>query len=211
MDQSPGNLIVISAPSGAGKTSLVRALISRMENIAASVSHTTRTCRPGEEDGIDYFFVTESEFQKMIADADFLEHAKVFGNLYGTSLTQIERTLANGTDLLLEIDWQGARAIRAAYPQTVSIFILPPSEATLKKRLIDRGMDGPDVINQRMQAAMGEISHFSEYEFLVVNDNFERAFEELCLIIRACRLKTAPQRTRLHSKLRSLMASVDTL
>ncbi|MFP6681708.1 MAG: guanylate kinase, partial [Gammaproteobacteria bacterium] len=108
MDQNSGNLIAISAPSGAGKTSLVRALISRMENIAASVSYTTRTRRPGEEDGIDYFFVTESEFQKMIADEDFLEHAEVFGNLYGTSMAQIEQALANGIDLLLEIDWQGA-------------------------------------------------------------------------------------------------------
>jgi len=211
MKPNPGNLIVISAPSGAGKTSLVRALTERMENVAASISHTTRPCRPGEVDGIDYFFVAEPEFQKMIVEGDFLEHAKVFGNLYGTSLGQIQRTLDNGTDLLLEIDWQGARSIRDIYPEVVSIFIMPPSQAALRERLVGRGKDGQEVIESRMQAAVSEISHYREYEFLVVNDEFERALDELSLIIHACRLKTASQRNRLGRSVASLMASAGTV
>jgi len=211
MKPNPGNLIVISAPSGAGKTSLVRALTERMENVVASISHTTRPCRPGEVDGIDYFFVAEPEFQTMIVEGDFLEHAKVFGNLYGTSLGQIQRTLDNGTDLLLEIDWQGARSIRDIYPEVVSIFIMPPSQAALRERLVGRGKDGQEVIESRMQAAVSEISHYREYEFLVVNDEFERALDELSLIINACRLKTASQRNRLGRSVASLMASADTV
>lgn len=209
MQPNPGNLIVISAPSGAGKTSLVHGLIARMDNVAASISHTTRACRPGERDGIDYFFVGTPTFEKMVLEGDFLEHAEVFGNLYGTSSAQIQRSLDNGSDLLLEIDWQGARGIRKAYPNAVSIFIMPPSEAALRERLIGRGVDGQEVIDQRMQAAMGEISHYNEYEFLVVNDEFERALDELCLIISACRLKTTSQRNRLDTSLGSLMASGD--
>ena len=143
----------------------------------------------------------------MIEAGDFLEHASVFGNLYGTSQAQIRRTLDTGKDLLLEIDWQGARSIRAAYPETVSIFILPPSEAALKERLIGRGMDDREVIDRRMQSARGEISHFGEYEFSVVNDDFEQAFDELCLIIRACRLKTSSRRRRVGSLTGELIAS----
>ena len=211
MNSNSGNLLIISAPSGAGKTSLVNSVIARMGNIAASISHTTRTCRPGERDGVDYFFVDEAEFEKMIQAGDFLEHAQVFGNLYGTSFKQIHRTLDTGQDLLLEIDWQGARSIRSSYSDAVSIFVMPPSEAALRERLVGRGMDGEEVINQRMQAAMSEISHYREYEFLVVNDDFERALEELCLIVSACRLKTASQRNRLSDSLGRLMASADTV
>ncbi len=209
MKSTAGNLLIISAPSGAGKTSLVNAVISRMENIAASISHTTRPCRPGERDGIDYFFIDETEFEQMILAGDFLEHARVFGNLYGTSFKQIHRTLDTGTDLLLEIDWQGAQSVRRSYPDAVSIFVMPPSEASLRERLVARGMDGEEVINQRMQAAMSEISHYREYEYLVVNDDFDRALAELCLIVSACRLKTEPQRSRLSDSLRRLMASAD--
>jgi guanylate kinase len=211
MGSGPGNLIVISAPSGAGKTSLVQAVITRMEGISASVSHTTRARRGSEEDGKDYFFVDHETFRHLIDEGDFLEHAEVFGNLYGTSNAQIQRTLDNGTDLLLEIDWQGARSIRQVFPGTVSIFVLPPSEAALRQRLIGRGGDDPSVIEQRMRSARGEMSHFAEYEFLVINDEFDRALEELCMIIGACRLKTQARRPDLGSDLRDLMASTDTL
>jgi len=206
-----GNLIVISAPSGAGKTSLVQAVITRMEGLSASVSHTTRARRGSEEDGKDYFFIDHATFLRKVEEGDFLEYAEVFGNLYGTSNAQIQRTLDNGTDLLLEIDWQGARSIRLVFPGAVSIFVLPPSESALRERLIGRGGDESAVIEQRMRAARGEMSHFGEYEFLVVNDDFDRALEELCMIIGACRLKTQTRRPNLGSDLSDLMASVDTL
>ncbi len=201
MNTTAGNLLIISAPSGAGKTSLVNAVVKRMTNVAASISHTTRAQRPGETDGVDYFFITEPEFERMIQEGEFLEYAQVFGNLYGTSLTQIDQILDTGTDLLLELDWQGARSIRDIYPDTVSIFVMPPSETALRERLVARRMDQKEIIHQRMQAAMSEISHYREYEFLVVNDDFERALEELCLIIGASRLKTASQ----HKLLREIL------
>jgi guanylate kinase len=209
MAASAGNLIVISAPSGAGKTSLVAALITRMDNIAASVSHTTRPRRPTETDDEDYFFIDEATFAQLVADGEFLEYAEVFGKRYGTSKAQIQRSLDTGIDLLLEIDWQGARNIRRAYPEAVSIFIVPPSEAALRERLVGRGGDDPAVIEERMQAAMSEMSHFDEYEFLVINDDFAQAVDDLCVIVRACRLKTATQRQRLD--LGSLMASADSV
>ncbi len=211
MASGPGNLVVISAPSGAGKTSLVQAVIGRMDGVCASVSHTTRTRRPSETDGKDYFFIDHATFRAKVDEGDFLEYAEVFGNLYGTSNAQIQRTLGNGTDLLLEIDWQGARSIRQAYPRAVSIFILPPSESALKQRLLGRGGDDPAVIEQRMRSAQGEMSHFAEYEFLVVNDDFDRALEELCVIIAACRLKTQIRTPNLESDLTDLMASAETL
>ncbi len=211
MDPRIGNLIIISAPSGAGKTSLVQALIACMDDISASISHTTRPCRPSETNGEDYIFVDEVTFRQMITAGDFLEYAEVFTNLYGTSQAQIQRTLSNGTDLLLEIDWQGARSIRRAFPNAVSIFILPPSTAALRERLIERGGDDPRVIEQRMQAAIGEISHFCEYEFLLVNKDFDKALEELCAIIHACRLKTAIQRQRLGPDLGGLIAPANAL
>lgn len=209
MESRPGNLIVISAPSGAGKTSLVHALMKHMDGIRASVSHTTRARRPGENDGEDYFFVDEPTFREMIAGNKFLEYAEVFGNLYGTSNKQIQLVLDNGTDLLLEIDWQGARRIRETYPGSVSIFVLPPSEAALRERLVGRAGDEAVVIEQRMQAARSEMSHFAEYEFLLVNDDFDVALEELCAIVRACRLKTALRRRALGPDLARLIASGD--
>ncbi|HCU88834.1 MAG TPA: guanylate kinase [Gammaproteobacteria bacterium] len=210
MNTKAGNLLIISAPSGAGKTSLVHGVVKRMQNIAASISHTTRPRRPGETDGVDYFFITEPEFEKMIQEGEFLEYAQVFGNLYGTSRTQIDRILDTGIDLLVELDWQGARSIRDIYPDTVSIFVMPPSEKALRERLVARRMDQKEIIQQRMQAAMSEISHYREYEFLVINDDFERALQELCLIVGASRLKTASQRKSLRQIL-DRMASEDSV
>lgn len=211
MEPNRGNLIIISAPSGAGKTSLGGALIARMDRISASVSYTTRACRPAEADGEDYFFVDQAAFRQMIADGDFLEYAEVFGNLYGTSKTQVQRMLDKGIDLLLEIDWQGARAIRRAYPEAASIFILPPSKRALRERLVGRGGDDPVVIEERMQAAMSEMSHCGEYEFLLVNDDFDRALGDLCAVVHACRLKTGTQRRRIGPDLSGLLASSDGL
>lgn len=207
MLQKSGNLIVVSAPSGAGKTSLVQAVLQRVENIKASVSHTTRPRRPLEVDGVDYFFTDETAFRQMINDRAFLEHAEVFGNLYGTAIAPVEETLRAGTDLILEIDWQGARRVREAYPTAVSIFILPPSEAALRERLIERGRDDEAVIEQRMRGARSEMSHYSEYEFLVVNDEFMLATNELSLIVEACRHKMSCQSSHLSPDLADLLAS----
>lgn len=187
-------LFVISAPSGAGKTSLIHALVSSTDSISVSVSHTTRDMRPGERNGVDYFFVDVPSYDKMVARDEFLEHAHVFGNLYGTSRPGVDRALAAGCDVVLEIDWQGARRIRILYPQAVTVFILPPSIAELRKRLESRGEDRLEVIERRMREAAAEISHHPEYEFLMVNHVFETALDDLRAIVRATRLRTALQR-----------------
>ncbi len=201
-----GNLIVISAPSGAGKTSLVHALVQSEPSVTVSVSHTTRPRRAGERDGIDYHFVDDTAFRAMVDREEFVEYAEVFGNSYGTSKLEISTQIERGVDLVLEIDWQGARAIRAAFPAAVSVFILPPSESTLRERLLKRG-DDPDVIERRMRSALGEISHFDEYEFLVVNDVFEQALDELRGVVRSCRLKTPLRQRHLAPGLAGLIAS----
>ena len=184
-----GNLFTVSAPSGAGKTSLVSALVERMERVRLSVSHTTRPQRSGEQDGVNYNFVPVSEFQQMVTASDFLEHAEVFGNYYGTSESWVRNSLEQGNDVILEIDWQGAAQIRKQIPETCSIFILPPSRDVLKQRLQGRGQDSEEVIEQRMKQARDEISHYLEAEYLVVNDNFESALSELCGIVAATRTK----------------------
>ncbi|MGR9090541.1 MAG: guanylate kinase [Gammaproteobacteria bacterium] len=207
MAPQSGQLFVVSAPSGAGKTSLVNALIESTDGISASVSHTTRDQRPGETEGEDYFFVDAAEFQRMAAADEFLEHAEVFGNLYGTSKAQIRRTLDSGLDLVLEIDWQGARSVRALYPETVCVFILPPSEETLRERLVGRGRDDPATIDARMRQAMSEMSHFPEYEYLLVNDDFAVALEGLRAIVLASRLQTKVGRARLSPVVANLLAS----
>jgi guanylate kinase len=176
-------IIIISAPSGAGKTSLVHVMVERFDNLVASISHTTRKKRDGEIDGTDYFFVQLDEFKKIEAAGKFLEHAEVFGNYYGTGIEQIEARRAEGKDVILEIDWQGARDIRARMKSVLSIFILPPSIDTLRQRLIGRGRDDKQVIDKRMSAAAAEMSHFDEYDFLVVNDDFDQACTELAGII----------------------------
>lgn len=174
-----GHLYTVSAPSGAGKTSLVNALVKDMPRLSISVSHTTRKMRPGEQDGVNYNFVDKDEFQSMIAAGDFLEHAEVFGNFYGTSRSWVQETLTRGTDVILEIDWQGAEQVRSLMPETVGIFILPPSRQVLRERLTNRGQDEEDVINARMAEAKAEISHYAEADFLVINDDFDQALTEL--------------------------------
>jgi guanylate kinase len=185
-----GILFIISAPSGAGKTSLVGELLKRMENIKASISHTTRDRRPGEEDGVNYHFVSREEFIGMLEQSAFLEHAEVFGNFYGTSQHWVEETLAAGEDVILEIDWQGAAQVRQLFPDSTSIFILPPSKQALRERLNNRGQDDSAVIEKRIAAATEEMSHFIEADYMVVNDDFDVALEQLMAIVSAqhCRL-----------------------
>lgn len=183
-------LFVVSAPSGAGKTSLIEALLGTDAQLAVSVSHTTRSVRPGERDGEDYYFVDIPTFEAMVAADAFLEHARVFGNFYGTSRVGVDAALAAGRDVILEIDWQGARRIRALYPLAISIFILPPSITALRERLERRGEDPPDVIERRMREAASELSHYPEYDYTVVNAVFADAADDLRAIVRAGRLRT---------------------
>ena len=178
-----GRLFVIAAPSGAGKTSLVRALMQREPALRFSISYTTRRQRPNEVHGRDYFFVAREEFDRMVAAGEFLEHATVFDNSYGTARRQVEDSLASGQDLILEIDWQGARQIRRALPECRSIFILPPSRPELERRLRGRGTDAEEVIQRRLRDAAGDMGHWREFEFVVVNDDFERALGELQAIV----------------------------
>ncbi len=191
---SQGSLIIISAPSGTGKTSLVSALRQQLPNLLKSVSHTTRAQREGEENGKHYHFVAIDEFNNMLASNVFLEHAEVFGNFYGTSRDWVTETLANGLDVILEIDWQGAQQIKRSMPDVVTIFILPPSEATLLQRLTDRKQDDASTIELRMRQAKNEVSHYNEYDYLIVNDDFAVAVEQLKTIISAARLRTSRQR-----------------
>ena len=191
-----GNLYIISAPSGAGKSSLISALLKRVNShkMMVSVSHTTRSPRPGEQEGVHYYFVSHNEFENLIKQNAFLEYAKVFGgNYYGTSLFAIEENLAKGIDVFLDIDWQGAQQIREKVPHVKSIFILPPSLNELENRLIGRGQDSAEVIADRMAKAISEISHYNEYDYVIVNDNFEQAQADLQAILRAERLTLAHQ------------------
>jgi len=178
-----GRLFVIAAPSGAGKTSLVRALMERVPALRFSISYTTRARRPTEEHGRDYFFVGKDEFSRMIAAGEFLEHATVFDNSYGTSRDQVEQSLAGGRDLILEIDWQGAAQVRRALPECVSIFILPPSRAELERRLRGRGTDAEAVIQRRLRDAASDMAHWREFDHVVINDHFDRALSELETIV----------------------------
>ena len=203
---TPGTLYIFSAPSGAGKTSLVTALLKQTQHLVVSVSHTTRAMRPGEENGVHYHFVEITAFEQMVADNVFLEHAKVFDNYYGTSQTAIEQQLAAGLDVILEIDWQGARQVRERMPQAVSVFILPPSRPALESRLKGRGQDNDDIIARRMRDAISEMSHYDEYDFLVVNDDFEQALAELRAIVTTHRLGQARQKQALAGLIQSLLA-----
>ncbi|MGV6807888.1 MAG: guanylate kinase [bacterium] len=189
-----GILITVSAPSGAGKTSLVSALHESTENLCVSVSHTTRAMRPGEQDGVNYHFVDETTFNRMIEEEAFLEHAQVFSNSYGTSKKAVTDLLNQGKDVILEIDWQGAQQIRTTMSDCVSVFILPPSLETLKERLHGRGQDEESVIQRRLEEARNEISHYNEADYLVVNDDFDDALVDLKSIVRSIRLKTTRQR-----------------
>ena len=191
-----GSLFIVSAPSGAGKTSLVKALRQACPYLAVSVSHTTRAQRPGEEHGRDYFFISRDEFSRMVEAGEFLEHARVFDNHYGTARSTVEAALARGEDVILEIDWQGARQTRKWMPDCQTIFVLPPSREALHFRLSARGQDDAATIARRMADAISEMSHFAEYDYLVINDDFDTALAELRAIISARRLQTSRQQIR---------------
>jgi len=178
-----GSLFIIAAPSGAGKTSLVNALLKKDSRLALSISHTTRAPRPGEINGRHYHFVSEAEFERMVGAGDFMEHARVFDHFYGTNRHSVAKQLGQDRDVILEIDWQGARQVRAVFPDCCSIFIIPPSLETLRKRLTGRGQDSEEVIKRRMRDAQKEISHWNEFEYLVVNDDFDTALDELMAIV----------------------------
>jgi guanylate kinase len=197
----PGSLFVVVAPSGAGKTSLVNELLKRELNVHLSVSYTTRPPRAGEADGRDYHFVGRATFEKMIEAGDFLEHANVYGNYYGTSKRWIEHELAGDHDVLLEIDWQGARQVRALFRNMVGIFILPPSIEELRKRLEARGKDSRETIERRMASAREDISHVLEFEYIIVNESFEEALADLQSVVRATHVSRAQQSVRLASRL----------
>lgn len=178
-----GSLFIIAAPSGGGKTSLVNALLKNDPRLILSISHTTREARPGEIDGQHYHFVSEAEYQQMVTNGDFMEHAQVFDHFYGTNRNSVALQLEQGRDVILEIDWQGARQVRTVFPDCCLIFIIPPSVEILRKRLTGRGQDSEKVIQRRMRDAQAEISHWAEFDQLVVNDNFDKALEELRAII----------------------------
>lgn len=199
-DSPQGTLYTLSAPSGAGKTSLVAQLLTRVEQVELSISHTTRAMRPAEQDGVNYHFVDRERFQAMVAAGDFFEHAEVFGNYYGTSSAWVKSRLASGVDVILEIDWQGAEQVRRLWPETVGIFILPPSREALLARLRGRGQDSEEVIQRRFSEAVVEMQHYVEADYLVINDNFDTALDQLCSIFQAQRCGQRVQQMR-HAKL----------
>jgi len=200
MHKQTGTLYIFSAPSGAGKTSLVKALIEATPGLVVSVSHTTRAMRPGEEDGVHYHFIDIPTFQRMVEQNMFLEHAQVFDNFYGTSQAAIEQQLEAGLDVILEIDWQGARQVRHRIPDTVSVFILPPSRIELERRLSGRGTDSAEVVARRMRDAVSEMEHYDEFDYLVINDDFQLALADLRSIISSGRLRLARQQ-QAHAEL----------
>ena len=191
-----GNLFVVAAPSGAGKTTLVRMLLEREASVHLSISYTTRSPRPGEQHGREYHFIDTVEFQAMIARHEFLEWAEVHGNFYGTSQKWIADQLAAGRDVLLEIDWQGAQQVRKLFPQAIGIFILPPSMEELTRRLTGRGTDSADVIARRLAAVQAEMRHVGEFDYVIINDQLAQALEELLAVVRASRLSFGAQRVR---------------
>lgn len=201
-----GKLYIISAPSGAGKTSLVKQMAADLDDLLVSVSHTTRQQRPGEIHGKDYYFVSEEEFQAMLAQQDFLEYAQVFDHYYGTARQTVTENLNAGSDVILEIDWQGARQIRKKMPECLSIFILPPSTAVLEQRLRKRGQDSELIISRRMQDAVAEMQHYDEYDYLLVNDDFDQALMQLKSIVISERLRKTRQKPALAALLAELLS-----
>ena len=199
------NLFVVSAPSGAGKTSLLKQLIAELGNVQTAISHTTREKRKAEVDGVDYHFVSQNEFELLIKQDEFHEFATVFGNSYGTSKSSITEQINQGIDVILEIDWQGARQIKEQIPKSRSIFILPPSKSALESRLKDRGQDDDLVISQRMSEAISEMSHYNEYDYLVINDDFSVAVSEIKAIILAERQKLPIQQQKNAQMLSNLL------
>ena len=202
-----GNLFIVSAPSGAGKSSLISALLKdQPADMQVSVSHTTRQPRPGEVNGQHYHFVNQDEFKSLIADNAFFEWAEVFGNYYGTSRVTIEQTLAQGIDVFLDIDWQGAQQVKKVMPESIGIFILPPSRTELERRLTGRGQDSQEVIAGRMAQAVSEMSHYNEYDFILVNDDFDKEQRDLLAIIRSQRLTSASQIHTQNDMIKDLLA-----
>ena len=200
-----GNLYVVAAPSGAGKTTLVKALVDSTPNITVSISHTTRPKRPNETHGENYYFIDRNEFEHMIVQNDFLEYATIFDNFYGTSKHWVKETLAKGVDVILEIDWQGYQQIKQLFPHTHSIFILPPSLDDLKNRLIKRNQDHPEIIEKRLADVQETIQHLSEFDYVIVNDNFEHALTDLKAIIHAGRLSQKCQSVKYHALINSMI------
>ena len=195
----------MSAPSGAGKTSLIKALMEQDQRVEVSVSHTTRSQRPGEVDGVNYFFISTETFHEMREAGAFFESAEVFGHFYGTSLTQLEARLSDGADVILEIDWQGAQQVRKLLPDSAWLFILPPSLAALKSRLQARGQDAEDTIDVRMRAARDEMSHWDEADYLIINDHFDSALEALQALVRSLRLRNGQQQSALQNLIENLL------
>ena len=201
-----GHLFLITAPSGAGKTSLVKALLKQHPKLKFSISYTTRPKRPTEEDGRDYHFVDKAGFERMVKAGEFLEHAQVFDNYYGTSRKSVEGEMAAGRDVLLEIDWQGARQVRQLMPEAVSIFILPPTRPELERRLRHRGTDSDEVIARRFKDAVTDMSHWSEFDYVVVNDDFDRAVKDLAAIVAGKGQTSRRDRPELKSIVAALLA-----
>ncbi|MDH5229990.1 MAG: guanylate kinase [Gammaproteobacteria bacterium] len=206
MSQTSGNLYIIAAPSGGGKTSLVKALLKQDKNIEVSISHTSRSIRPGEENGVHYHFVTAEQFQQLKHHNEFVEFAEVFGNFYGTSKTTLNQQLNRGADVVLEIDWQGAQQIRQLFHDVCSIFILPPSREELLRRLRARSQDSEEVIARRTQEAVTEMSHFAEFDYLIFNDNFDLALSQLHAIFIARRQRLSQQQVMNQALINSLLA-----
>lgn len=206
MNATRGQLLIVSAPSGAGKTSLIKALMEQDDRVEVSVSHTTRPQRPGEAEGVNYFFVSTDIFHEMREAGAFFESAKVFGHFYGTSLTQLEARLSDGADVILEIDWQGAQQVRKLLPDSAWLFILPPSLDALKARLQTRGQDAEDTIDIRMRAARNEMSHWDEADYLIINDQFDTALQQLQALVRSLRLRTGQQQSGLQNLIEDLLA-----
>jgi guanylate kinase len=204
-----GTLYIISAASGAGKTSLVSAVLQQVSEIEVSVSHTTRTPREGEVDGVNYHFVDNDKFEEMVEAGEFYESAMVFGNMYGTSRQHIQEQLLKGKDVILEIDWQGARQIRHLMTDAKSIYIAPPSMTALRERLSKRGQDDDAVINKRMREAISEMSHYAEFEYLVINDDFDEARDNLAAIIRGNRMLIQHQQQKHAELLAELLSAAD--
>ncbi|GAA0826051.1 MULTISPECIES: guanylate kinase [Marinomonas] len=206
MDRHTGNLFILSAPSGAGKSSLYKALLQADDKVRISISHTTRAPRKGEEHGREYYFTEDEDFLDMIAEDAFFEHAQVFDNYYGTSKASIFNMLEQGLDVILEIDWQGARQVRKLYPDAIGVFILPPSLKALEERLHGRGTDSEEVIQRRMSKAVAEMSHYDEYDFVIVNDDFETALTQMQSIFTAMRSKNTVMKQKYGNLINDLLS-----
>jgi guanylate kinase len=201
-----GNLYIIAAPSGTGKTTLVKALVDTLSHITVSISHTTRPKRSNETHGINYYFISKIEFERMVTHQDFLEHATIFDHFYGTSKSWVEYTLNQGLDVILEIDWQGHQQIKRLFPHTVSIFILPPSMEDLRERLIKRNQDHPDIIKKRLADTQETVSHLHEFDYLIINDDVDQALADLMLIIESGRLRQQRQAAKHAALIQNLLA-----